>query len=68
MSGTQIDLTFTAVVNDLENQPPWVQALAEGVDESCDDIVRTMLEAEMRVAGQRFINRWPDMFRGTGLL
>jgi hypothetical protein len=64
MSATTIDLKFSAVVDKPENQPPWIVALCEMTGRTADDLVKTMLEAEMYAAGTEFITKFPDLFRG----
>lgn len=68
MSATQIRMEWGATVEDYDRMPPWILALCEKTEESCDDVVRSMLEAEMTEAGEKFIKKFPELFRsGTGL-
>lgn len=64
MSATHIDMKFSAVVEKPEMQPPWIVALCELTGKTADDIIKTMLEAEMYNAGTQFIEKFPDLFRG----
>jgi len=64
MSATTIDMRFSAVVEKMENQPPWLLALCELTGKTCDELVQVMIEQEMHEAGENFIKKFPDLFRG----
>lgn len=69
MSATTIELKWSAVVEKPEHLPAWCHDLAEQTGGCCDDVVRAMLSAEMQAAGEKFIARFPELFRtGTGLV
>jgi len=64
LSATTIDLKFSAVVEKPENQPEWLIALSETTGRTPDELVETMLSAEMYKAGEDFIKKFSDLFRG----
>jgi len=63
MSATQIDLKWSAVVEDYDRLPSWLRALVEETGKSCDELVRAMIEAEMETAGLAFLKKHPELFR-----
>jgi hypothetical protein len=68
MSATQIDMKFSAVVERDENLPAWIEALCALSGKSSDEVVKTMIESAMYDAGEKFIKKFPELFRtGTGL-
>lgn len=69
MSATEIRMQFTAVVDKMEHLPPWLLALCEETGKSDDELVRTMLYGEMYRAGEKFMEKFPELFRsGIGLV
>lgn len=64
MSAMQIDMKFSAVVEKDEHMPPWVQELCRMTGKTNDEIVKTMIESEMYEAGEKFIAKFPELFRG----
>ncbi len=68
MSATQRKLEFSVVVEDYERQPEWLTTLCELSNQSCDDLIMAMLDAEMRKSGEKFMAKFPELFRTTDLI
>lgn len=69
MSATQRDIKWSVVVADHDRQPAWLRVLADHTGKSVDDLVTSMIEAEMSAAGEAFMAKWSELFvAGTGLV
>lgn len=69
MGGTQITLTFSAIVESWDRIPESALPETYAGRSPIDDAVRDMLDTAMRQAGEQFMAEHPALFRpGVGLI